>query len=217
MPRQRRRRPDPNQETGLRVIGGSLRGRRLTTPHGQILRPMRDRVREALFNALGPDVLFDANVLDLFSGSGSLGIEALSRGARRAVFVDRHPKCLAAIRANLSALDLNAQARVVEHDLAAGLTRLATHGSYDLVILHPPFALLREAPGPGDPDVSELLASLTQIPNLLSPRAFVAFETPLGCYPEPDDLAQLGLDLERRKDYGTTTLFLAQALEAPEE
>lgn len=124
----------------MRVIAGRLGGRRLNAPVGRTTRPTSDRVREALFSMLGD--LHDASVLDLFAGSGALGIEALSRGARRAVFVERDPKALSTLRANLRSLGLDeSEAHVRPGDALGALrTARARHETYDLVFLDPPYA-----------------------------------------------------------------------------
>jgi 16S rRNA (guanine966-N2)-methyltransferase len=125
----------------MRVIGGADRGRRLRAPRGHRTRPTADRVRVTLFDILGPAVA-GTRVLDLFAGSGAVGIEALSRGAAVAVFVERDPDALRALRANLAALGVGrAQARVVPGDALAVLPRLATtEPPFDLVFLDPPYA-----------------------------------------------------------------------------
>jgi 16S rRNA (guanine966-N2)-methyltransferase len=102
----------------VRVVAGSARGRRLVAPKGDLVRPTTDRVKESVFNALGSlDALEGAEVLDLFAGSGALGIEALSRGALHATFVDDHPPSIAALRLNLAATGLTDRARVVRQDV----------------------------------------------------------------------------------------------------
>jgi 16S rRNA (guanine966-N2)-methyltransferase len=102
----------------VRVVAGSARGRRLVAPKGDLVRPTTDRVKESVFNALGSlEVLEGAAVLDLFAGSGALGIEALSRGADHVTFVDDHPRSIAALRANLAATGLSDRARVVRADV----------------------------------------------------------------------------------------------------
>jgi 16S rRNA (guanine966-N2)-methyltransferase len=134
----------------MRVIAGELGGRRLMTARGGATRPTAARVREALFSMLGE--LDGAVVLDLFAGSGALGIEALSRGAARATFVERAPPALDALRANLSGLELTQRARVLAGD---ALAALRGEDKYDLVFLDPPYAtaaalaeaLSRELPG----------------------------------------------------------------------
>ncbi len=122
----------------LRVTGGELRGRRLRTPGGPV-RPSADRVRESLFARLGS--LADALVLDLYAGSGALGIEVLSRGALRAVFVERAPRSLAALRENLVSLGLEGRAEVLAGDSVRAVRRLARSGvRFHLVLLDPPYA-----------------------------------------------------------------------------
>ena len=123
---------------GVRVVAGSAGGRRLAAPPGEAVRPTADRVREATFNALGSlGAVEGATVLDLFAGSGAMGIEALSRGAASATFVDRDPKALAAVRANLDATGLADRATVVRADAARWL---AGAGRFDLAVLDPPYA-----------------------------------------------------------------------------
>lgn len=121
----------------MRVTGGALGGRRLVSPP-RYVRPTADRVREALFARL-PD-LAGCRVLDLYAGTGSLGIEALSRGASRAVFVDRSPASLAVLRRNLHALDLEEVTRVVRGSVRGVLPRLSRDGErFDLVFADPPY------------------------------------------------------------------------------
>lgn len=140
----------------MRVIGGADRGRRLRSPRGLRTRPTADRVREALFDILGPAV-DGMRVLDLFAGTGAVGIEALSRGAARAVFVERDRDALRALRANLAALRLSRErARVIAGDALAVLPVLvASEAPFDLIFLDPPYAgdatprvLAALAPGP---------------------------------------------------------------------
>ncbi len=127
----------------MRVIGGELRGRRLTAPAGPTVRPTSDRVREAVFSILyslgGVEGL---RVADLFAGSGALGIEALSRGAASATFVDRDANAVAAVRQNLSAVGLaggerSGAATVVRADVDAWAARAASR--YDLAFVDPPY------------------------------------------------------------------------------
>ena len=120
----------------MRVVAGSLRGRRIVAPAGSATRPTTDKVREAVFNALGSlDLIHDAAVADLFAGSGALGIEALSRGAARCTFVERDRSALAALRENLSALDLHDRTRVVAADALAAARSL----DVDVVFADPPY------------------------------------------------------------------------------
>ena len=120
------------------MVAGTARGRRLHAPAGRSTRPTSDRVREATFNALGSlGVLGGAEVLDLFAGSGALGIEALSRGATRATFVDDDPRALDAVRANLAAAGLAGASRVEQCDALAYLARRP--GPFDVALLDPPY------------------------------------------------------------------------------
>jgi 16S rRNA (guanine(966)-N(2))-methyltransferase RsmD len=120
----------------VRVIAGEYGGRRLQAPKGADTRPTADRVREALFSVLG-DVT-GLTVLDLFAGSGALGIEALSRGAESAVFVERAAPALAALQANLDALGITAE--VVRGDVRGFVRNASAAGrTYDLVFVDPPY------------------------------------------------------------------------------
>jgi 16S rRNA (guanine966-N2)-methyltransferase len=117
----------------VRVVAGDFKGRRLVAPRGVGTRPTADRVREALFSMLGD--VSDARVLDLYAGSGALGIEALSRGAKSAVFVERDQAALAALRRNLDAV--GARAEVRRQDVLRFLAR--PEGTFDLVFCDPPY------------------------------------------------------------------------------
>lgn len=117
----------------VRVVAGEFKGRRLHAPRGARTRPTADRVREALFSMLGD--VSGARVLDLYAGSGALGIEALSRGAESAVFVERDRRALAALRRNLDAV--GAEAEVRQQDVARFLGH--PEGTFDLVLCDPPY------------------------------------------------------------------------------
>jgi 16S rRNA (guanine966-N2)-methyltransferase len=117
----------------VRVVAGEFKGRRLHAPRGARTRPTADRVREALFSMLGD--VSGARVLDLYAGSGALGIEALSRGAESAVFVERDQQALAALRRNLKAVGADADVR--RQDVVRFLARPA--GKFDLVFCDPPY------------------------------------------------------------------------------
>ncbi len=123
----------------MRIVAGELRGRRIVAPTSTATRPTTDKVREAVFNALSSlDVVVDARVLDLYAGSGALGIEALSRGAARCTFVERDRAAVRAIDENIAVLGLRDRARVVVGDgiaSAAGLDATAV----DLAFADPPY------------------------------------------------------------------------------
>jgi 16S rRNA (guanine966-N2)-methyltransferase len=120
------------------VTGGHLSGRRFRVPGGEV-RPTSDRVREALFGRLGD--LDGARVLDLYAGSGALGIEAISRGAAEATFVERESQTLEVLRANLAALGIDSIASVAPGDVPAVIRRLGrAKERFDLVLIDPPYA-----------------------------------------------------------------------------
>jgi 16S rRNA (guanine966-N2)-methyltransferase len=127
----------------VRVVAGSAGGRRLTAPPGRRVRPTSERVREALFGALGSlGAVERARVVDLFAGSGALGIEALSRGAASVTFVDDDPASVAAIKANLKATGL--EGKVVRSDALRFLA--SDPGEFDLALADPPYAFDQWAP-----------------------------------------------------------------------
>ena len=155
----------------MRITGGQMRGRRLFVPKGRDVRPTSDRVREALFSLVGQD-LRGVAVLDLFAGTGVLGVEALSRGADRAVFVDQAPRALEVVRRNLEQCGLTGLAEVVRHDLRRGLPPGATAPgqAFDLVFLDPPYGRALADP---------LLAPLGRT-GILARGALVVVETGAG-------------------------------------
>jgi 16S rRNA (guanine(966)-N(2))-methyltransferase RsmD len=123
----------------MRVIGGEFRGRRLKTLPGMALRPTPDRLRESLFNILAPRIA-DCTFVDAYAGSGAVGIEALSRGAARAIFIEKHPAGVRVIRENLAALGVEDRARIIQAPAAMLLARY-TDG---IVFLDPPYPLVKE-------------------------------------------------------------------------
>lgn len=162
----RRRLPGRLAQNALvRIIAGSRKGHRIAAPRGERTRPTGDRAREALFSLVG--TVEGAAVLDLFAGSGALGLEALSRGARRCVFVDDDRAACRAITANLEKLRLTGA--VVRHRDALAVLReeIAAGRRYDLLLADPPYERWAEIEGP----LGELL------PGVLAPDALVAIET----------------------------------------
>lgn len=124
----------------MRITGGEVRGRRLESPKGMAIRPTSDQVRETIFNIIGQD-LSGLNVLDLFAGTGSLGIEALSRGALHALFVDNSQESINLIRKNLTLCGYRDSSSVSKGDLRYGIPRnhLLLKEVFDLVFLDPPY------------------------------------------------------------------------------
>ena len=199
----------------MRVIAGRLGGRRLQAPAGRTTRPTSDRVREAVFAML--DDVEGARVLDLFAGTGALGIEALSRGAQHAVFVERDTDALRALRANIAALGIDAQtAQVRRADALQALhTASAAQETYDLVFIDPPYTRSRQAErqahaagaaAQADDRWQQALPMI--LPSLLSPGARVVVESDRRA---PLELPRSGdgeLAPQRHKRYGDTSITI---------
>ena len=151
----------------MRVITGKARGVQLKTPNGDLTRPTADRVKEALFSIINFDIP-GACVLDLFGGTGQLGIEALSRGAQRAVFVDAREDACGLIRENLKRTKLQEQASVVRSDYMTYLNRTAD--AFDIIFLDPPYA---------EAYLENALNRITEI-DILRSNGIIITERPLG-------------------------------------
>lgn len=125
----------------MRVIAGQAKGMKLYSPRGRMVRPTSDMVRGAIFDKLGP-VVVDARVLDLFCGSGAIGIEALSRGAAAAVFIDAERSCIELVRRNLEKTRFSGKAEVYRRDAGAVVREMSRRlQPFDLVFLDPPYSL----------------------------------------------------------------------------
>ena len=165
--------------SGIRIIGGKWRGRKLNVPNAPGLRPTPDRARETLFAWLGQDIE-EARCLDLFAGAGALGLEALSRGARHCTFVELRSPVVASLRAQLDALGASNQATLVRADARSWLKINAAANiaqPFDIAFLDPPFA-------------SSLLdAVLPFVVSSLSPRAVLVLERPSHRLDRPPSLA----------------------------
>jgi 16S rRNA (guanine966-N2)-methyltransferase len=185
----------------MRVISGSAGGIPLRIPSHD-LRPTMEMVRGAIFSALGERVI-EARVLDLFSGSGAFGIEALSRGAAAATFVDDHPKAIAAIKANLEKTRL--EAAVVRSDVFRFLEK--TDQTFDLIFADPPYSK-----HPRDPDLAaELIASNALKNHLLEDGLLVLEKTSGDLSVEAHGWAAI-----RDKTYGSTQVLFLTANKTPQ-
>lgn len=185
----------------VRVISGTAGGLLLRLPKGGGLRPTMDRVKSAIFSILG-DRVQGASVLDLFAGTGSLGIEALSRGAASALFVDSDPRAVEMIGANLAHAGFGAPAaRVTKSDALRFVRRHAgTGGPFQIIFADPPYAQK-----PGDPDPGLDLALDPALAALLAPDGLFILERRTG-----EDLPPLGaLQILDSRAYGRTTVFFA--------
>jgi 16S rRNA (guanine966-N2)-methyltransferase len=174
----------------MRIIAGSRKGARIFAPKGHDTRPTSDRVRESAFSLIGP--VDGATVLDIFAGSGAMGLEALSRGAERAVFVESDRAAAAAIERNLDKLGLRG-ATVLRTDALQALAQEAQAGRrYDLVLVDPPYG-----------SFSQMRTALaTYLPAVLAPDGVLVLET--GAKEEPE----LPLELRTSRRYGAARLTL---------
>lgn len=151
----------------MRIIAGKYRSRLLKSVEGQATRPTLDKVKEATFMRLTP-MISDANVLDLFAGTGAIGLEAISRGAKHAVLVDGSKAAIAVIGANVDTLKAHDQCTILRMEALDALRYLANHGfQFDLVYLDPPY---------GKVEMGPILERLVEY-HLLSPDAIVIHET----------------------------------------
>jgi len=175
----------------LRVISGSARGRKLSAPDGLDTRPTTDRVKESIFNIISP-YMPAANVLDLFAGSGAMGIEALSRASQHAVFVEQSRKALSVIQKNLSDTRLTDRSEVLHTDAFSYLGRANT--KFDIIFLDPPY------------NKGMLSAAIDIIyeNSLLADGGIIVAETELGGE-IPDDS---GFSLIKQAKYGKTVVLI---------
>jgi 16S rRNA (guanine966-N2)-methyltransferase len=169
----------------VRIIAGEKKGHRIAAPKGVATRPTSDFVRETAFNLIGP--VDGATVLDVFAGSGALGLEALSRGAERATFVDSDPDACRTINANLDKLKLNAT--VLCQDATRALA--AERGTYDLVLADPPY------------DYQALARLGPQLRRVLAPDGVLVYQTDARTEPEIE-----GLRVRTSRKYGSARLTL---------
>lgn len=185
----------------MRVIGGSAKGRRLRAVRGDTTRPITDRVKQSLFDILGGDVV-GSDFLDLFAGTGSVGIEALSRGAECAVFVERSPAALQVIRHNLEKTQLTDKARVIRADVFSFLSRPPVEEApFDFVYVAPPqyqdlwIDTLRAL----DAKDNQLLLDPSQVIVQIHPKEYIP-------------LSLVSLTLVDQRDYGSTLLCFYEPL-----
>lgn len=175
-----------NEVTDLRVVAGDFGGRPLKTLEGKTTRPTTDKVKGAIFNMIGP--FFDGGrVLDLFSGSGSLAIEAISRGMSSAVLVEKDRRAQAVIQENIKMTKSEEQFQLLKMDAARALTQLT--GQFDLVLLDPPYAK------------EQIVANITQLEEqgLLSEEVMLVCETDKGV-DLPEEVSNFGI--WKQKTYG---------------
>ena len=176
----------------MRIVGGALRGRPLAAPRSDSIRPTSDRTREAVFNILAhtwPEKLDGARVLDLFAGTGALGLEALSRGAAQALFVEESAEGRGLIRTNIEAFGLQGRAKIFRRD-AASLGEAGTIAPFDLVFADPPYGK-----GLAERALQSALAG-----GWLKPDALAVVEEAVASPFQPPP----GFSLVERRDWGDT-------------
>lgn len=183
----------------MRIISGSRRGLILETPEGLDTRPTSDRIKETLFNMIAFDIP-DCIFLDLFSGSGQMGIEALSRGASKAIFIEKDKKALNCINNNLKKAKLVDDALVYAEDVFSGLNRLNSHEIFDIIFMDPPYNKLIE---------KQVLTQLKDKP-FIDDDTLIIVEASL----ETDFsyVSELGYNITKEKTYKTNKhIFLKRA------
>lgn len=186
----------------MRVIAGKARRLALKTVPGLATRPTTDRIKETLFNMI-QDELYGARFLDLFSGSGAIGIEALSRGAEKAVFVEKNPAAVRCIRENLRFTRLEADAFVVQADVFAALDRLEAQSRdkkepFDIIFMDPPYNQLLERQV-----LTELASGMLADENTL-------FIVEASLETDFSYLEELGFQVLKRKEYKTNVHMFLQ-------
>lgn len=180
----------------MRVISGICRGRRLKAPSGMATRPTSDRVKEAIFNVLAGRVL-ESSVLDVFAGTGALGIEALSRGASSAVFIENNQAAWQVLNENLFTTGQNQFSQVFRGDYAKVMPRL--NGGFDIIFLDPPYNR-----GLVQPAVDQIISR-----QLLKPGGLLVLETDAKKREIPDTDF---LKLLKESDYGDTAVLYFEIL-----
>lgn len=175
----------------IRIVAGTHRGRLLRVPVGDVVRPTAERVREAVFDVLGP--VGGLRVLDLFAGTGAMGLEALSRGAAECVFVESDPHVASVLRDNVAALGYEGVCKVIQAQYEKAARSLATEGrGFGLLFVDPPYRILTE--------VEEILTPL--LPSLLTDDGIAVIEG------GKDSRAALGLTPVFDRTYGDTRVTM---------
>jgi len=179
----------------MRIIAGQFKSRLIKSPKGVDLRPTSDRVKESLFGILAGSVI-DKNILDLFSGTGNLGIEALSRGAKSCVFVDNNPRCITAIKNNLETFGIGQKAQVLLKDSSRFISQAQADGLvFDLIFLDPPY----------HNNLTKKCLILLDNYNIINPSTtIIAEHYKRDELPQPDELKNL--ELFRQGKYSGTIL-----------
>ncbi|MCI6499208.1 16S rRNA (guanine(966)-N(2))-methyltransferase RsmD [Lachnospiraceae bacterium HCP1S3_C3] len=179
----------------MRVISGSARSLRLKTIEGNGTRPTTDRIKETLFNMIN-DRLYDCRFLDLFSGSGAIGIEALSRGAREAVFVENNKKAVSCIKENLKFTKLIDRAQIIERNAESAVAGLS--GRFDVIFMDPPY----------DNEYEKKMLELISKSDIADRDTLIIVEASLDT--KMDYLNEYGYDIVKEKTYKTNKHIFIQ-------
>lgn len=172
----------------MRVIAGTARRLNLVTPKGFSTRPTSDKVKETLFNIIAPR-LYDVKFLDLFAGSGGIGIEALSRGARKAVFIEKDKNALSCIKKNLETTHFTDIADVVPYDVLSSLYNLDSREPFDIIFMDPPY----------DMGLEKQVLSILASSKLINEDTLIIVEASVGT--DFSYVDNLGLNVTRIKEY----------------
>ncbi len=183
----------------MRVISGNNRGMQLLAPEGMDTRPTQDRIKETLFNMIAFDVP-DAYFLDLFAGSGQMGIEALSRGAAEAVFVEKDKNAINCIEKNITKARLEDSSKVLKMDVTAALNSLNSHEPFDIVFMDPPY----------NKEIEKAVLNQLKDKSFISKDTLIIVEASLET--GFDYIADFGYEIVKEKLYKTNKhLFLKKA------
>lgn len=176
----------------MRVISGKYRGRKLECPLGDGIRPTTDRVKENIFNIIADRVPY-SRFLDLFSGSGGIGIEALSRSAEEVVFVDRSTESISALRKNLNTLKVTENVRIIERNVEEAIRMLSMNEVFDIIYMDPPYHVGL---------YQETMKILSEV-SILSDDGIIIVER---FHEDPPNEGHWGFELYRTRKYGTIVL-----------
>lgn len=174
----------------MRVIAGTARRLILKTPKGMNTRPTTDRIKETLFNILSPDIP-GSRFLDLFSGSGGIGIEALSRGAKEAVFVEIDKAALSCIKDNIAHTRFEDRSRVIATDALSAIRKLSGTGTFDLIFMDPPYST----------DLIEKVLYAISMSDVVDNNTLIVCEADIK--KDFDFAKDLGFNIDRVKEYKT--------------
>ncbi len=183
----------------MRVIAGSARRLNLVTPKGNTTRPTGDKIKETLFNILA-DKLYDVNFLDLFSGSGGIGIEALSRGACHCTFVEKDKNAVLCIKKNLETTHFTDRSTVLPYDVTTCLANIDSKGGFDIIFMDPPY----------DRDIEKAVLGMLAGSSLINSSTLIIVESSSGT--DFGFCDELGFEVVRIKEYKSSKhVFIKQA------